>query len=202
MEPYQPPSDEEIGAAYAQGKAAVIALFNRTVGELAFRIRALEDRVSNSGQALLDEISHAGEGQPDLSESARLPYPDAKTAAPTGIKQGDIYWVLLAEPSGSEAGWPHPHVVIQDNIFNRSRIHSVVVCALTSNRKRAKAPGNVLLDAGEANLPRQSVVEVSKISTVDKTQLGETIGTLSEHRIQQIWAGMQFYKLLVEPRKG
>ena len=202
MEPYQPPSDEEIGAAYAQGKAAVIALFNRTVGELAFRNQALEDRVSNSSQALLNEISPADEGQPDLSESARLPDLTAKTAASTEIKQGDIYWVVLAEPSGSEAGLPHPHVVIQDNVFNRSRIHSVLVCALTSNRKRAKAPGNVYLEAGEANLPRQSVVEVSKISTVDKTQLGQYIGTLSEQRIQQILAGMQFLQLLVEPRKG
>jgi mRNA interferase MazF len=66
------------------------------------------------------------------------------------------------------------------------------VCALTSNLKQANAPGNVLLDAGEADLPQQSVVVVSKVSTVDKKQLGEYIGTLSERRVKQILAGMRF----------
>ncbi len=110
-----------------------------------------------------------------------------------GINQGDIYWIQQEEPDGSELGYyPHPYVVVQENVFNHSRIHSVVVCALTTNLKQASAPGNVLLDEGEANLPRQSVVVVSKISAVAKTQLGEYIGTLSEQRINQILAGMRF----------
>jgi mRNA interferase MazF len=77
------------------------------------------------------------------------------------VHQGDIYWIDLGEPAGSEPGYSHPHVVVQNNVFNRSRINTVVVCALTSNLKRAAAPGNVLLGAGEANLPKQSVVVVS-----------------------------------------
>ncbi|MBE9124989.1 type II toxin-antitoxin system PemK/MazF family toxin [Coleofasciculus sp. LEGE 07092] len=72
------------------------------------------------------------------------------------INQGDIFWVDLGEPSDSEPGYYHPHVVIQNNAFNRSRISTVVVCTLTSNLRRAKAPGNVLLELGEANLPEQS----------------------------------------------
>ena len=114
------------------------------------------------------------------------------------INQGDIYWVPLEEPNGSESGYIHPHVVIQDDVINRSRIKTVVVCALTSNIKRAKSPGNVLLDEGEANLPRQSVVVVSQVSTVDKTQLGEYIGSLTKQRINQILAGMQFLQLMTE----
>jgi mRNA interferase MazF len=108
------------------------------------------------------------------------------------INQGDIYWVPLKDPNASEPGFTHPHVVIQDDVINRSRIHTVVVCALTTNSKRAKAPGNVLLVAGEANLPRQSIVVVSQVSTVEKSQLGEYIGSLSRQRIDQILAGMQF----------
>src|SRR5882724_11857413 len=81
-----------------------------------------------------------------------------------GINQGDIYWVQVEDLSGSEPGIRHPHVVIQENILNHSRITTVVACALTSNRKRANTPGNVLLEVGEANLPTQSVVEVSKVS--------------------------------------
>ena len=117
------------------------------------------------------------------------------------INQGDIYWTPLEESDGVDAGYIHPHVVIQDDILNRSRIKTVVVCALTTNIKRAKAPGNVLLDAGEANLPRQSVVIVSQVSTVNKTQMGEYIGTLTSERISQILAGMRFLQLMTERRE-
>ena len=117
------------------------------------------------------------------------------------VNQGDIYWIPLKEPSGLELDHTHPHVVIQDNVFNHSRINTVVVCALTTNLKRAKAPGNVLLEVGEANLPKQSVVVVSQVSTADKTQLGEYIGSLNEQRISQILAGMQFLQLMTEHRE-
>jgi mRNA interferase MazF len=112
-----------------------------------------------------------------------LSNPDKEVTA----RQGDIYWVPV-----EETGIIHPHVVIQDDVLNRSRIHTVVVCALTTNLQRAKSPGNVLLEAGEANLARQSVVVVSQVSTVDKTQLGQYIGSLSGQRIHQILNGMQF----------
>lgn len=108
------------------------------------------------------------------------------------INQGDVFWVRLDDLEGEEAGIPHPYVVVQDNLFNHSRIHTVVICALTSNIKRASLPGNVVLEAGEANLPKPSVVEVSKVSSVDKTQLGQYIGTLNEERVNQILAGMRF----------
>ena len=81
---------------------------------------------------------------------------------------------------------------MQDDVFNRSRISTVVVCALTSNLNRATEPGNVLLDPCEGNLQKQSVVVVSQVSSVYKTRLGEHIGSLSEERVQQILAGMRF----------
>ncbi|VEP16563.1 mRNA interferase (fragment) [Hyella patelloides LEGE 07179] len=77
------------------------------------------------------------------------------------------------------------------------RIATVVVCALTSNLKRANAPGNILLEENEANLPKQSVVNVSQIFTVSKEQLQQKIGTLGKTRIEQILAGIQ---LVIEPR--
>lgn len=113
------------------------------------------------------------------------------------INQGDIFWVEMDEPSGSEPGYRHPHIVVQNNVFNRSRINTVVVCALTSNLKRAAAPGNVLLRAQEANLPKRSVVNVSQIFTVDKSQLSRKIGTLSPARMREILDGIN---LLMEPR--
>ena len=109
------------------------------------------------------------------------------------INQGDIFWITPDAAGESELGfYQHPYVVIQDSVLNQSRLSTVVVCALTSNVRQAKDPGNVLLDMGEANLPKQSVVVVSKVSSVNKTQLGEYIGSLTAQRIKQIFAGMQF----------
>jgi mRNA interferase MazF len=115
------------------------------------------------------------------------------------INQGDIFWIELDEPSGSEPGYLHPHVIIQNNLFNRSRINTVVACVLTSNLRRANSPGNVLLEAGEGDLPEQSVVNVSQILTIDKSQLGEKIGTLSAQRVRQIIDGI---RLVIEPREA
>ena len=113
------------------------------------------------------------------------------------INQGDLFWVDLRDPSGSGPGYRHPHVVIQNNVFNRSRINTVIVCTLTSSLSRAQAPGNVLLEKGEAGLPKQSVVNVSQIFTVDKKDLDEKIGSLSPQRVGQILTGV---RLVIEPR--
>jgi mRNA interferase MazF len=86
-------------------------------------------------------------------------------------------------------------VVVQDGVFNRSRITTTVVCALASNLRRAKEPGNVLLEVGEGNLPKQSVVVASQISSVDKDRLCERIGSLSDERVEQILAGLRFQQV-------
>ena len=117
------------------------------------------------------------------------------------INQGDIYWIQSEHIQETETGdYAHPYVVIQDDLFNHSRIHTTIVCALTTNMKQAHAPGNVLLEAGEATLPRPSAVVVSKLSTVHKSQLGEYIGSLNEQRIQQILAGIRFLQSSFSPR--
>lgn len=112
------------------------------------------------------------------------------------IRQGDIYWLELDDPVGSEPGYLRPCVVVQNDVANDSRLNTVIVCALTSNLKRAIAIGNVLLDASEGNLPRQSVINVSQLYTFDKGQLGEKIGRLSQARMRQVIAGIE---LLIEP---
>lgn len=114
---------------------------------------------------------------------------------PPGINRGDVFWLGPDESRGSTASYAHPHVVVQDDVFNHSRITTVIVCALTSNLNRANEPGNVLLDAGEGNLPQQSVVVVSQIASVDKARLGERIGSLSDARVEQILAGLRFQQL-------
>lgn len=108
------------------------------------------------------------------------------------IHRGDIFWIAPDDSRGPAPSYSHPHVVVQDDVFNHSRVATVIVCALTSNLHRASEPGNVLLDVGEGNLPQQSVVIVSQISSVDKVRLGERIGSLSDARVEQILAGLRF----------
>ncbi len=108
------------------------------------------------------------------------------------INRGDVFWIGSDDSPGPGPGHPHPHVVVQDDVFNHSRVATVVVCALTSNLRRAKELGNVLLVAGEGNLPKRSVVAVSQVSSVEKARLGERIGSLSDARVEQILAGLRF----------
>jgi mRNA interferase MazF len=113
------------------------------------------------------------------------------------INQGDVFWVDLGEPAGSEPAYRHLYLVIQNNVFNRSRISTVVVCSLTSNLQRVESPGNVLLEKGEANLPKSSVVNITQLFTVDKRDLTEKIGSISRDRITQVLEGIE---LLITPR--
>ncbi|WP_437647499.1 type II toxin-antitoxin system PemK/MazF family toxin [Sorangium sp. So ce362] len=114
---------------------------------------------------------------------------------PVKINRGDVFWIGPDDSRGPAPSYCHPHVVVQDDLFNHSRITTVVVCAMTSNLHRANEPGNVLLDVGEGDLPRQSVVVVSQISSVDKARLGERIGSLSDTRVEQILAGLRFQQV-------
>jgi len=113
------------------------------------------------------------------------------------INQGDIYWVELEEPRGSEPAYKHPHVVIQNNAFNFSNINTVVLCALTTNLKRGSCPGNVMLRKNEAGLPKKSVVNITQVITVNKSDLKEKIGQLSGSRVKEILHGLD---ILFKPK--
>ena len=112
------------------------------------------------------------------------------------IRQGDIFWIDEAEPHGSEPGYRRPFVVVQNDVFNASRLRTTVVCALTTNLHRAEAPGNVLLKAGEGGLMRASVVNVTRLFTVNKTEVADYCGSLSRKRIGEILAGIE---LVLQP---
>jgi mRNA interferase MazF len=108
------------------------------------------------------------------------------------VRQGDLFWISSELLRPSVPGVPHPHVVIQDDVLNQSRIPTTIVCGLSSNLKRAEEPGNVLLHATEGGLAQQSVIIVSQVSTVDKAALTQRIGNLSRERIEEVWAGLRF----------
>lgn len=114
------------------------------------------------------------------------------TPALPEVNQGDLFWLTSDEARGSVPPIAHPHVVVQADVLNRSRLTTVVVCALTTNQKRANEPGNVLLVLGEGGLPQPSVVVVSQVSSVERAQLGPRIGSLSAARVEEILNGMRF----------
>ncbi len=156
--------------------AAIIEISDSLLGQVSVTAQRLDMSTNRLVELALEQFL--------LANPAHKP--ENASASTRIINQGDIYWVTLEE------GIPHPHVIVQDNVFNHSRMHTVVAVATTSNIKRAGLPGNVLLESGEANLPKASIVEASKLSTVNKTDLGDYIGSLNEERITQILAGMRF----------
>jgi len=106
------------------------------------------------------------------------------------IRQGEIYWIDFGAVAGSAPAIRHPCVVVQGDLFNRSRIMTTVVCLITSNLTRAEAPGNVLLEPGEGNLTRPGVVNVSQVVTVEKSDLSEWVGRLPVGKVDAIRRGL------------
>ena len=114
------------------------------------------------------------------------------------IRQGDIYWAETTDPVGSRPAYRRPYVVVQNNVLNASAIRTVMACPLTTIVKRANAPGNVLLDRGEGNLPERSVVNVSQMMTFDKAEMIDWIGALSLKRVGEIIRGLN---VVLQPRE-
>lgn len=102
------------------------------------------------------------------------------------IEPGALHWF---RPEGEAVA--HPHLVIE--VFDTLQ---VTVCGLTTNLHRAKAPGNVLLEAGEGGLAKQSVVQASHLRTVALAQLGARIGALSPERLGEARRGVAFLETL------
>lgn len=108
---------------------------------------------------------------------------------PDRVLRGEVYWLA---PDPLKDSIRHPHVVLQDDAFNASRVSTVVVCAVSTNLRKATEPGNVLLDLGEGGLPSRSVVVVSQLSTVEKTLLWDPLGCLVPERVEEILRGLRF----------
>lgn len=118
------------------------------------------------------------------------------------IRQGEVYWLQFGPPQGSAPAGRRPALVVQHDRFNRSTISTIVVAAITSNLRRAAMPGNVRLRSGEAGLSRPSVVNVSQLRTVDRSQLRERVGALSPARLREVLAGLTLLLGTEDPRQS
>lgn len=94
-------------------------------------------------------------------------------------------------PRASEPGYTHPVVIVQADVFNRSGIRTVIAVVLTTNLKRAKAPGNVLVSAMASNLKFDSVANVSQVITLDKSFLRDRCGHLGDGLMIRVEEGLR-----------
>jgi mRNA interferase MazF len=107
------------------------------------------------------------------------------------IERGGIYWVELGEPHGSRPGKRRPVLVVQSSPYNTSRLGTVIVVIITSNTSLAAMPGNVFLPASATGLPKDSAANVTAIVTLNKTDLGEPIGTLPGYLTDDVARGLR-----------
>ncbi|MEA1912101.1 MAG: type II toxin-antitoxin system PemK/MazF family toxin [Spirochaetota bacterium] len=105
--------------------------------------------------------------------------------------RGEIWWADLGIPFGSEPGFKRPVLILQDNLFNKSRIKTIIVVSITSNLLLAEAPGNIILEKEESNLSKDGVINVSQISTIDKHRLIEKIGNISRITEEKVDTGVE-----------
>lgn len=108
-----------------------------------------------------------------------------------GLQRGEIWWADLPEPRGSQPGYRRPVLVVQANSFNLSQIQTTIVAAITTNLELADAPGNVLLPGRSVGLPRDSVVNVSQLLTLDRSFLIEHAGALPPRLQRSVDEGLR-----------
>ena len=107
------------------------------------------------------------------------------------MRRGDIYWADLGTPTGSAPGKRRPVLIVQADSFNTSRIGTVVAAVVTANKQLAAAPGNVALPKRDSKLPKDSVVNVSQVVTLDKTMLETRISSLATETMTEVSAGLR-----------
>ena len=107
------------------------------------------------------------------------------------VERGQIWWADLGEPAGSEPGFRRPVLIVQNDAFNRSRLRTAVAVVLTSNLRLVEAPGNVLIPAKVAGLPKDSVANVSQVITVDRDFLIELAGRIRGEALRDVNNGLR-----------
>ena len=95
------------------------------------------------------------------------------------IKRGDMYYADLSPVIGSEQGGVRPVLIIQNDVGNKYS-PTVIIAAITSQINKTKLPTHMELDAKNFGLPKDSVILLEQIRTIDKTRLKEKIGHLDD----------------------
>lgn len=107
------------------------------------------------------------------------------------IERGHIYWADLGDQVGSRPARRRTVLVIQSDSFNASRLSTVLVAVITSNTGLAAMPGNVFLPAIGTGLPRDSVVNVTALVTLNKSDLLDPAGSVPDGLLDDVDRGLR-----------
>jgi mRNA interferase MazF len=105
--------------------------------------------------------------------------------------RGSICWADLGEPCGSKPAKRCPVLIVQADLFNASRLITTIVAVITSNTALAAMPGNVVLPAAATGLPRDSVVNITALVTLGKTDLEAPVGQLPISLMNEVDRGLR-----------
>jgi len=108
------------------------------------------------------------------------------------IVRGQIWWADLGEPVGSEPGYSRPVVIVQSDRLHRTGLRTTLAVTLTSNLLLADMPGNVVVSRKDSGLPKDSVANVSQLSTLDLHQLRDLVGAVPSAVMGRIESGLRF----------
>ena len=107
------------------------------------------------------------------------------------ISRADIYWVDLGPPTGSRPAKRRPVLIVQSAPYNESRLATVLAAVITSNTALAAMPGNVFLPASVTGLPRDSVVNVTALATLNKAELTDRVGDVPPSLMAGVDGGLR-----------
>ena len=107
------------------------------------------------------------------------------------MRRGEIWWAELPEPTGSGPGYRRPLLIVQSNDFNKSNINTIIAAVITTNIRLAAAPGNIRLSTRSSKLPKDSVINVSQVITIDKSFLTEKVYSVSSKIMSQVDEGLR-----------
>lgn len=101
------------------------------------------------------------------------------------VKRGELYYADLSPVVGSEQGGLRPVLIVQNDIGNKYS-PTVIVAAITSQQTKAKIPTHIELPADTYGLPKDSVILLEQIRTLDKQRLQQQISVLPEELMQKV----------------
>ncbi len=107
------------------------------------------------------------------------------------ISRAEIYWANLGAPSGSRPAKRRPVLVIQSDPYNASRLSTVLAAVITSNTGLATMPGNVFVPATATSLPRDSVVNITALVTLNKTDPTDRVGEIPPSLMHEVDRGLR-----------
>lgn len=116
------------------------------------------------------------------------------------IQRGEIHWADLGAPLGSRPGKPRPVLIVSADAYNASTLATVLAVVVSSNTALAAMPGNVFLPSATTGLPRDSVVNVTALVTLNKADLEERAGLVPSSLMRRVDQGLRGVLGLVPSR--